>query len=144
MTTVVENEKSSGQRPDEPTGEAGTGLAAAERFDKVEADMREGFSRIDQDIRDLRHEVKAQGETLRGEIQAQGETLRGEIQAQGETLRKEMNAQGESLRGQMIALGDRLRDEMNTRLLALDASIKSYQRTMIGTIVAALLVNKFL
>ena len=133
MTTVVENEKSSGQRPDEPTGEAGTGLAAAERFDKVEADMREGFSRIDQDIRDLRHEVKAQGETLRGEIQAQGETLR-----------KEMNAQGESLRGQMIALGDRLRDEMNTRLLALDASIKSYQRTMIGTIVAALLVNKFL
>src|SRR4051794_27773475 len=58
MTTMVENEESSGQRPDKPSIEidAGFGSVAA-RFDKVEADMREGFARVDQSINGLRGEM---------------------------------------------------------------------------------------
>jgi hypothetical protein len=56
MITMVENEKSGGQRPDKPSGEidAGFGSVAAARFDKVEADMRNGFARVDQSINGLR------------------------------------------------------------------------------------------
>ncbi len=69
MTTMVENEKSSGQRPDEPKRETGTGpVAAAVRFDKIEADMREGFACVYQDIRGLRGEMNQLGESLRGEM----------------------------------------------------------------------------
>jgi len=80
MTTMVENEKSSGQRPGKPNREVEVDLgSAAARFDKVEADMREGFARIDQDIRGLRGEMKAQGDSLRGEITALGDRLRDEM-----------------------------------------------------------------
>lgn len=99
MTTMVENKKSSGQHPEEPSREVDDGFgSAAVRFDKVEADMRAGFARIDENIN--------------------------------------------GLRGEMTALGNGLRSEMNTRLLALGKDFRSFQRTMIGVIVVALIINK--
>jgi hypothetical protein len=69
MTTMVENEKSSGQRPDRPKREVEPDLgSAAVRFDKVDAHMREGFARVDQDIRGLRGEMNQLGNSLRGEM----------------------------------------------------------------------------
>jgi hypothetical protein len=116
MTTMVDSDKSSTRRPDQPNGESEKGFSVDARFDKVEADMREGFRRVDQSISDLRGEMAAQGESLHGEISAQGKSLRTE-------------------------LGD-LRTEMNTRFLALSSDFNSLQRTMIGSaaaIVAALI-----
>lgn len=69
MTTMVENEKSSDQRADEPNREVDRGLgSAAVLLDRVEKDIRESFAGVDQDIRELRGEVKAQGESIRGEV----------------------------------------------------------------------------
>jgi len=126
MTTVVENEKSSGQRPEEPSSEIDPGFGSvAVRFDKVEADMREGFARVDQSINGLRGEMNQLGEGLRGE----------------------MNQLAAGLRGEMNQLGESLRTEMNTRLLALEGDFKSLQRTLIGStigLVAAIIATALL
>jgi hypothetical protein len=112
MITMVENEKSSGQQPDKPSIEidAGFGSAAA-RFDKVEADMREGFARVDRSLNGFRGEMNG--------------------------LRGEMNELGNGLRGEMNQLGESLRTEMNTRFLALEGDFKSLQRTLIGSLVGS-------
>ncbi|HWO84079.1 MAG TPA: hypothetical protein VNM38_09875 [Solirubrobacterales bacterium] len=108
MTTVVENKESSPQQSDKPSIEIDAGFgSAADRFDKVEADMKEGFARVDQSINGLRDEMNG---------------IRGEVARLGEGLRGEMNQLGESLRV-----------EMNTRLLALEGDFKSLQRTLIGS-----------
>jgi hypothetical protein len=78
MTTMVENEKSSGQRPDKPKRETDTGFdATTARFDKVEADMREGFARVDQDIRDLRGEMNTRFLALEAGTKSLQNTLLG-------------------------------------------------------------------
>jgi hypothetical protein len=111
MTTVVENEKSSGQQPDKPSIEIDAGFGSvADRFDKVEGDMREGFARVDRSINGLRGEMNG---------------VRGEMNG----LRAETNG----LRGEMNRLGESLRTEMNTRFLALEGDFKSLQRTLIGS-----------
>jgi hypothetical protein len=87
MTTVVENERSSGHEPDGPEWETDEGFgSAATRFDKVEADMREGFGRIDQDIRDLRGEMKDLGDSLRGEMNTRFLALEGSFKSLQNTL----------------------------------------------------------
>jgi hypothetical protein len=69
MTTMVENEKSSARQPDKPDLASGQGFgSAAVRFDKVEADMREGFTRVDQDMREGFARVDQDIRDLRGEM----------------------------------------------------------------------------
>jgi len=76
MTTMVENEKSSPQEPAKPSIEIDAGFSSVPaRFDKVEADMREGFARVDQSINGLRGEMNG----LRGEMNQLGESLRTEM-----------------------------------------------------------------
>jgi len=87
MITMVENEKSRGQQPDKPSIEidAGFGSAAA-RFDKVEADMREGFARVDRSINGLRGEVNQLGEGLRTEMNIRFLALEGDFKSLQRTL----------------------------------------------------------
>jgi len=87
MTTVMENERSSGQQPDEPSSDidAGFGSVAA-RFDKVEADMKEGFARVDQSINGLRGEMNQLGESLRTEMNTRLMALEGDFKSLQRTL----------------------------------------------------------
>ena len=88
IAMMMDSEKPGGEHPNQPTLAADKAFGSVgSRFDKVEADMREGFARVGHEIRDLRA-------------------------------------------------------EMNARLLPVSADFKSFQRTMIGTILGALALNK--
>lgn len=87
MITMVENEKSSGQQLDQSDGQEDKGFSSVDaRFDKVEADMREGFARLDQSINGLRGEMNQLGESLRTETNTRFLALEGNIHSLQRTI----------------------------------------------------------
>jgi SMC interacting uncharacterized protein involved in chromosome segregation len=109
MATMVENEKSSGRQPDKPHPEIDEGFGStAARFDKVEADMREGFTRVDQAITGLRVEMTG----LRGEMKTQGDTLRGEINGLRTELKEEIGGVRTELKEEIGGVRTELKEEI--------------------------------